>query len=191
MTDSEPTQKPENPYMAFVKGGTSTQKNDEFWERRWQESEKRRDEADLEKKVACVPIEEGGGQLYTNQMTAHPEVPRAYVCLKYLTRAGEETGFECLSDIIVGMDEMKPTELTIILVCPRCMQRGDKHMQDCQLSIRQSNKRFQLVTGKGNPTFVYEDKVYKSAGMIMDMEKFSCPDCNWTAQIHENRVRPD
>ena len=182
---------PENPTLIFVKGGTSTSKNDQLWETRFREAEKRRDEADFERKVSSVPVESGGAKLFTSQLTSHPDVPRAYILVRYLSSAGEDTGLECLADLIVGMDETRPTELTLILVCPGCMSRGDKHMQDCQIQIRQSNKPFVLTTGKGSPTFTYEDEVYKSAGVISDMEAFRCPDCGLRARIDNNCLRPD
>jgi hypothetical protein len=189
--DSNGNGAPENPTLVFVKGGTSTTKNDQLWEARYQEAEKRRDEADFERKVAGVPVESGGGKLFSSQLTSHPDIPRAYILVKYLSSGGEDTGLDCLADLIVGMDESKPTELTLILVCPGCMSRGDKHMQDCQIQIRQSNKGFKLTTGKGDPTFVYEDEVYKSAGVISDMEAFSCPDCGMRARVDNNCLRPD
>lgn len=181
----------EAPSLVFVKGGTSTSKNDQLWETRFQDAEKRRDEADFERKIANVPIESGGAKLYTSQLTSHPDVPRAFILVKYLSPAGEDTGLECLADLIVGMDEARPTELTLILVCPGCMSRGDKHMQDCQIQIRQSNKPFVLTTGKGDPTFTYEDEVYQSAGVISDMEAFNCPDCGLRARVDNNCLRPD
>lgn len=193
----ETTEKPkiENPRLVFVKGGTTTQKSEELYEHRFREAELRRDQADQDRKVSQVPIEQGGARLFTSQLTAHPEVPRAYVLLKYLDRAGSPIivggePVQCCADIIVGMDPSNPTEITLMLVCPRCSQ-GAKHEQDCQIQIRQSNKSFQLTTGRGDPEFWFQGKMFKSAGMIMDCEKFTCPDCTWTAQIHENFVRPD
>ena len=181
----------EAPSLMFVKGGTSTSKNDLLWETRFREAEQRRDEAAFERKVSNVPIESGGAKLYTSQLTSNPEIPRAYILLKYVSPAGQDTGLECLADLIVGMDELRPTELTLIIVCPGCMSRGDKHMQDCQLQIRQSNKSFVLTPGKGDPTFVYEGQVFKSAGLITDMESFSCPDCGFRARVDKNCLRPD
>lgn len=189
---STPEKKPiEAPSLAFVKGGSSTAKNDQMWEARFREAEARRDRQEFERKVASVPIEDGGAQRYSSQMTAHPEVPRAYVRLKYMTAGGDETGVECLADVIIGMDASNPLELTLIIVCPRCAQRGDKHLQDCQLQIRQSNKRFELRTGMGEPTFMYEGSLYKSAGVVTECEKFRCPDCSWSAQINNNKIYSD
>jgi hypothetical protein len=181
---------PKSKGFSFVKGGTSTQKNDELWETRYREAEVRRNVADAERKIGRVPIEKGGARLFTSQMTGHPEVPKAYVLLDYFSRSGERTGLQVLADVIVGIDASLPTELTMVIVCPRCVQ-GAKHQQDCQLQIRQSNKSFELVTGKGNPTFEFEGKIYKSAGVIKYCEKFRCPDCDWTARIENSQVRCD
>lgn len=174
----------------FVRGGTTTSKSEELYERRFQEAEVRRDQAAEDKRLASIPVEAGGAKLLTNQMTNHPEIPKAYILLKYVKSNGEETGIECMGDLIVGMNPMHPTELTLILVCPRCAQ-GQKHLQDCQIQLRQTNKNFTLVTGKGAPTFKFEDRVYKSAGVITESEPGTCPDCSWRFRIVNNTVRPD
>ncbi len=196
MSESNPEAKP-SPAKSerkapdgFVRGGTPTAKSEALYERRFREAEVRRDEAAVEKALASVPIEKGGAQLLTNQMTRHPEIPKAYILLRYVKSNGDQTGVECLGDLIVGMNPALPTELTLILVCPRCAQ-GQKHLQDCQIQIRQSNKHFTLVTGKGDPTFKFENKVYKSAGVITESESCTCPDCSWRFRIVNNTVRPD
>ena len=75
----------------------------------------------------------------------------------------------CLADLIIGADASRPTELTLILVCPRCSQ-GQKHAQDCQLRIRQSNRFFEFVAGKGDPMIEFQGEMFRSAGMIVASE---------------------
>jgi hypothetical protein len=193
---AEPPAEIDGAPMGFVKGGTGTTASEQLYERRYQEAEQRRDEADAEKKVASVPIEKGGGQMHVSQMTQHPEIPKAYIPLTYVNHHGEPiiaNGQEvmCQADLIIGMDPTRPMELTLIIVCPRCAKRGHKHLQDCQLTIRQSNKYFEFKAGMGPPTFVHEGKTFKSAGMIVESEPFTCSDCDWRARISKNRVWPD
>jgi len=176
--------------MVFVRGGgTATSKSESLYERRYQQAEVRRNRAESDKRIASVPIERGGGKLVTNQMTRHPEIPKAFIHLKYVTSSGDETGVEGLGDIIIGQNPAKPMEIMLILVCPRCAQ-GQKRLQDCQMQIRQSQKQMTLTPGKGDRTFVYEDETYKSAGYIKT-ERCKCPDCSWAFRIDNNRVWPD
>lgn len=178
----------------FVRGGgTPTAASQKLFEDRYQESEARRNQLDADKRVASVPIEQGGGQLLTNQLTANPEVPRAFVPLVYVNRRREPImhGTDpvvCKADIIVGMLPDRPTELTVILVCPRCIQQGVKHEQDCQMHLTQRNKRFEFVPCLGPPTFTHNGETFRSAGMILGSERFRCPDCSWAAVIERNQV---
>lgn len=192
----------------FVRGGTPTSKSEQLYEQRFQEAEVRRDEADAERKNA-VQVEAkkdmdkalataaatGKGVEFNNQLTAHSDVPKAYVPLKYCNSRGEQVAISgepvvCCADLIVGVDPSHPQELTIILVCPRCMQEGQKHEQDCQIQIRQSNRNFEFVPGNGEK-FVFQGEMLNKAGTIVESEAFRCPDCNWRARIANNRVLPD
>jgi hypothetical protein len=207
---SEDVPKPVEAPLGFVKGGTGTAASEKLFEERFHDAEERRDQADAERQEAAdaqtvtvpsldgapehdvlMPGHQGGAVMYTSKMTAHPEVPEAYVLLKYLSRTGSETGIECKSEIIVGADPENPLDLCLILVCPRCQANSHKHQQDNQLRIFQSNKHFELVAGKGPPEFVFEGRMYKSAGVITESEPFTCPDCTWRARIENNCVRPD
>ena len=143
--------------MGFVKGGTPTAKSEQLYEQRFQEAEARRDGLDLspEEREAhqrsvqlraqqdmdaalAAAAATGEGVTATSQFTRHPEIPKAYVPLQYVTSKGEPIvigGEEvlCQADLIVGMDSSNPTELTLVFVCPRCVQQGQKHEQDCQI----------------------------------------------------------
>lgn len=201
---------------AFVRGGTPTMKSEALYERRFQEAEKRRDEQAAEegkaervkgysdRKKADVEMAsalnkattKGNGTLFQNQFTRHPEIPKAYVLLEYCHKNGDQVRFEGepvygQADLIVGLDPLFPEELSLILVCPRCVQQGQKHLQDCQMTIRQRNRNFEFRSGLGPPTFVFQGQTYRSAGMIVESEAFHCPDCNWRARISKNRVVPD
>jgi len=176
--------------QGFVRGGTSTSANDKELEKQFWDAEKRRDEAAEERRLASIPIDEGGAKLYTHKLTDNPDVPKAYIFLKYLTASGEDTGERCLADLLVGTGE-DPEEKTLILVCFGCARIGIRHHDQMQLQIQQRNRNFHFAPGAGKPKFIFEGKVYYSAGMIMDSEKFTCPVCGWTAHIDRNRVWPE
>lgn len=204
-TESEPASTtpepaaPEEPAKGFsyvVGGGTGTAKSEAMYEERFHEAERRRDVSDRERAIAQTPIEHGGGQLFTNQMTAHPDIPRGFILLKYVDRHGNQIVINgeptmCCADLIVGLDPERPTELSLMIVCPRCQQQSHKHLQDNQILIRQSNKRFEFRAAMGPATFVYDGKTFRSAGMIIESEAFRCHDCGWRARIDHNRVWPD
>lgn len=211
----EPVKTPE----AFVRNGTTTSKSYEYYKRRFHEAEKRRDEQKREEADAvrvkgysdknksdiasAEAINEatakGTGTLFQNQFTRHPEIPKAYINLKYCDHNGNQVywegeAVEGQADLIVGLDPLKPHELSLIIVCPRCVQKGrdtGKHLQEAQITIRQSHVNFEFKPGLGPPTFVFQGRVYRSAGMIVESEKFRCSHDGWTARIVNNRVIPD
>ena len=184
--------------LGFVKGGTPTSRSEQMFEQRFRDAERRRDlDAAERRKIAVIRANPmiGAGGVFTSQLTSHPEIPKAYVPLIYVDRKGEPIviGGEpvtCQADIIVGMYD-RPNELALVLVCPRCMQLGQKHEQDCQITIRQSNRWFEFRPAMGPQTFMHQGKMYRSAGMIIGSEAFRCPDCDWRAIIDHNRVWPD
>lgn len=179
------------PLMAWVKDGTPTAKSEEKIEREWQQAERRRDELEEDKKVARIPIEHGGGRLFTNRMTSNADIPAAYVLLHYVNSAGRKVPpGECCADVLQE-DFSDPNNLTLILVCRRCIQR--KHADTSQIKIRQSNRYWKLVTGMGPRTFTFDDgwgpKTYHSAGVVVESEKFTCGYCHWRAVIDHNKIR--
>jgi hypothetical protein len=149
-----------------------------------------------ERRIASVPIEEGGGKIFTNRMAASPDEAggaQLYVLLKYLTAHGEDKRqdgdqLECLADVIVGADPGGPAKLSLILVCPQCKERGMPQGQ-AQLRIHQSNRHWELDTRKRGEPFLFEGNVYPSAGEVTS-ERFTCV-CGWAARIDKNRVIPD
>lgn len=190
-TDTEPAPasgKPLSaPLSAFVRGGTGTSKSDAMFAALWKDAEDRRDTEAAAKKIGSVPIDEGGGMLVENPLATPgtEKIPKASLLLTYLTPAGEPTGVQCLADLVMELNG----EVILILVCVGCMRRG-RHMDQCQIQLRQQNKRFTFRAGMGAPFFDFEGRRYKSAGMIVETEKFRCGDCGWTARIDHNNVRP-
>ena len=186
----------EQPMAAFVKDGSHTDASARMFEGRFRAAEVRRDQADQDRAVARTPIEQGGGVMHTHRFTAHPEVPQAVVLLHYVDQYGNKIPpDECVADVIIE-DWTKPNDLTLIIVCPKCAMGGHKHEQDCQLSIRQSNRKWTLIPAVGPKQFVFRQKdhppkVYYSAGTISESEVFTCADCSWRGRIVNNQIRTE
>jgi hypothetical protein len=188
------------PLDMFVRGGTSSSANDKRIAELKFESQRRREVADQERAIAQVPVEQGGGKLFTNKLTDDPDVEQAYVELRFVTARGEpvyHNGEEvkCLADITV----LDADELAIIMVCPSCFSKTNVPLDQCQIRIRQSNKRFELDTSKAGELILWVEgrdilgkaivKPYRSAGLIRECERFQC-DCGWSARIVNNKVYP-
>lgn len=188
----------------FMRGGTRTSAHD-LWEASLTyDEERRRAQDDFDRKAASIPVEQGGAMLYESPLTGSPDVDKAYVMLDLLTSRGEQAydqhgkPTKMLCDItVVNHDTM---ELALIVVCPRCKQNG-RPMSRCELTIRQSNRMWHLDTRTEGELIIVEDvdyytgeKVvenYRSAGKVMDSERFSCGDCGWAAHIDKNRIWPE
>lgn len=190
-------EKPAAPDFYIKGGGTPTSASETLYERRFREAEERREQAARDKAAADVPnTPDHASGVLTNQFTRHPKIPKAFILLKYVDRYGQEIVINgepvaCCADLIVGIEPSRPKELALMLVCPRCQQQSHKHQQDNQILIRQSNKHFEFVSGKGPANFVFQGRRFKSAGMITHSEPFVCHDCGWRARIDHNRVWPD
>lgn len=185
------------PMAAFVRGGTTSARHDQAIAQQTHEAEARRNDADAakERQLARTPLEEGGGVMFGGRLLPSADAEAAVILLVYLSPKGEvryENGdeFQCLADLTV----LEGGELCLILVCPSCMAR--KMPQDqCQLRVRQTNRHFEFTPAGAGALITFDDgygmKAYKSAGTIVESERFSCAQCGWTARIVNNKVRPD
>ncbi len=149
------------------------------------EKEARRAEADKERAIASIPIEQGGGVQYTNRMTDSPEAETAKVLLQYMMPHGREVEFECLGDVTISLTG----ELELILVCPRCISQGVPHGR-AQLKIAQSNKNWELDVRKAGEPILFDGAFYRSAGRVRECPLSRCPDCNWSFKIDDNKLYP-
>jgi len=189
------------PLASFVRGGTPTMAHERAVAEQEADAEKRRDIAAAERRIARVPIEQGGGKIYQTRMTENASVPQAYVLLDYLTARGEPIMYmgqplQCLADIIISGAKIKSggfgihgQEMTLQIVCPQCVSRG-MPMGQAQLTIRQSNKQWELDTSKAGLPLIFMGEAFPSAGRIVECERFSCP-CGWSARIYDNKVRAE
>jgi len=180
------------PATVFVKGGgaTTSWREDMRIKQEEADAERRRDQQDAERRVAAIPVEQGGAKMFTRSEADPQGTPK--VLLRYMTMRGDphyEFGHpvECLADIIVPPDS---SDLVLTIVCPQCKERGIPQGQ-CQLKIQQSNRAWHLDTRKAGELFVFDGQPYYSAGVVMDSERFTCPKCSWSARIHENKIRPE
>lgn len=181
------------PSAVYVKGGGATPSWEETKriQREEADAEKRRDEQDQERRLAQIPVEQGGAKMYTRTAADPNSTPK--VLLKYMTSRGEpryEFGqpVECLADVIVPPDN--PDDLVLTIVCPQCKERGVPQGQ-CQLKIQQSNRSWHLDNRTAGELIVFDGQPYYSAGKIMDSERFTCPKCAWSARIHDSKIRPE
>lgn len=186
------------PLAAFVRGGTTTYRHDMQMKELEADAERRRDDAEAERKIANIPIEQGGGKMYTSYLQPNPDglpVESAYVELIYLTPGGEPAYHEgqpikCLADVNVGMDPLNPMNLTLTLVCQRCKENSVP-LGQCQMRVHQSNRRWHLDTKGAGDLIIFHGKPYRSAGTVMDSERLTCKACGWSVHIDKNRVRPE
>lgn len=172
----------------IVYRGTTTWGHDQQIARETHEAEERRRAADWEKQRVAMD----GAKVWTNKLSEHGQIPKAYVLLAYLTRAGEALydhaePVMCLADVVI-IDPSKPEDLTLILVCPDCKTRLPQ--DHCQIQIRQSNRRWHLDVSTAGELIMFEGTAYRSAGSVMDSERFKCSQCGWQARIDKNRVWP-
>jgi hypothetical protein len=182
------------PMQSFVKGGTHTSQSERLYQERFQDAEKRRDQSDRDKKLASIPVELGGAKLSSHTFTENPDVPKAYVLLRYANRAGAPVApGECLADVIIENWE-KPNDLTIIFVCPGCYTDHHKSAGDCQLKMRMSNRWWNLRPKYGETRWTDPDgqvRIYKLAGDVVESEPFTCPDCGYRGRIANGWLRQE
>lgn len=184
------------PIDVFVRGGTTTSAHDRAEAELTASAEARRAQADAERRSAA----QGQGKLFGG-----PLVPdageQAYVELFYLTAKGEQRyefgePMRCLADVVL----VGPNELCVVLVCPACKERGVP-LDRCQMRVRQSNRAWEFSSKRQGDAIAWVEgvdahgkkivKLYRSAGTVVESEKFSCAQCGWAARIADNKVRPE
>jgi len=181
------------PLGMFVKGGTTSSRHDAHMAAMEADSAKRRAESDAEKKIAKAHAYRGGTQgeiatLMSHEFTDHPEIGKAYVPLMYMSASGKEVDYYGTGDILLVQDPKILNELMVILFCPKCRSNG-LAAGHCLIQVRQSNRHWELDQRTAGELFIDVDgEPQRSAGVIMDSDKFTCARCNWSACIDKNRV---
>jgi len=185
------------PLSILVRYGTTTGKHDRAVAEQLAESRARRAEDDAEKRIAKDHgIQRGDpssvATRYSNQFTDNPEIARAYVPLTYVTRTGREVTHQGVGDIIMVQDPAFENELALILFCPSCIEKAGLPPDQSLVTVRQSNRAWYLDRRTAGELCVFEDgTTFRSAGVVMESELFTCARCSWRARIDHNKVWPD
>lgn len=174
------------PMAMFMKGGrTPTHAHEMAVASAHADSEKRRDVADAERRIASVPIAQGGGKMLGGRLNT-PDPIAAYVLLTYTNERREPLMFrgkpiDCLADIVEA-----DGDLALMIFCLSCKKR-DEPLDHCILRIFQKNRSWHLDTRTSGEMIFFDGALYRSAGTIMDSERFSCV-CGWAAHIDRNQI---
>lgn len=188
--------------MGFVRGGGAvrTAAYQRQIDAEFADAERRRDELLAEKKIASVPIDEGGGKMYTNLLADEGEgqLPEAHVLLEFVNNKGEpiyEYGepLQMVGDIKLTAEQAWPGELMLVFYCPRCKERG-MPLDHCALHARQSHRKWYLDAKTAGELYVFvghgQKEPGRSAGKVMDSERLACPACGWACKIDNNKIWP-
>jgi uncharacterized protein YbaR (Trm112 family) len=122
------------------------------------------------------------------------------VLLEFVNSKGEPEydhghPLQCLADVTVPADPAYDGELMLLLICPKCKERLPA--DHCIIQLRQSNRAWHLDARKAGEVIVWPEwdaaghktiEPHISAGVVMESEKFSCPNCSWRAAIDKNKV---
>ena len=202
-TTSAPPKSPEKkkpigvPMDTFVKFGTTTMAHDKFMAKRKAEEDARRAADDREKRDAREHGLQAGNpgsiaSRYTFGFTDNPGVQKAYVPLEYVTRTGREVTHRGRADIIMVQDPAFEGELMLMLFCPMCIEKRGLDPAHAITHVRQSNRKWELDQRGAGELVVDEDgEAYRTAGVVRDGERFTCPRCSWQARVDNNKVWPD
>lgn len=144
------------------------------------EAEKRR--VELDKKRALAKQKPAEARLYNHSLGGVGS--HAAVVLKVPWKDGStKTWITC--ELSVDEDG-----LTLVIVCPACVFRYNRRMEDSQITMRSWHRRFSLEEfGKGelwvNPVNPAETVLL--AGAIATHEPQTCPVCHYKFQIERSR----
>lgn len=160
--------------LSIVRNRTTTQKHDEMKARERADAERRR--AELDQKRALTK-KERGAKLHTHALggtQTHPSI-----VVKLIHKDGSTADFETC-ELSVDIDGF-----TLILVCPVCLFRHNRPMDDCQITLRSWHRRFELVRTHEGKTWVNDkpppgmpNDVVLLAGAIQTVDVQTCPVCS-------------
>lgn len=177
-----------NRLQLLVRGGTTSSAYDKELQQRMADAEVRRAEADADRKVAQVPIEQGGGLLFENKLADPLTGPR--VLIKYVGKT-KEVLMEQLCELVA--DELTGDHM-LIFVCPECFRRGVPS-QFAQCHVRSKHRQWHLdlreagqVKAARNSDSIGGIEYYTHAGNIMDTDVLRCDgvNCGCSFKIDKN-----
>lgn len=174
--------------QVLVRGGTTTSAFDKELAQRKADAEVRRAEADADKKIGQVPIEQGGGLVFEHKLADPMTGPR--VLIKYVG-AGKDVLMEQLCELVE--DETSGDNL-FIFVCPECFRRGIPS-GFCQCHARSKHRAWHVDKRTAGQVLAAKNsdahggiEYYTSAGEIMDTDVLRCDNtnCGCSFKIHRN-----
>ena len=173
------------PVAMFMKGGTPTHAHQMMVAASHADAERRRDVAAAERRIASVPLDQGGGKILGGRIS-DPQRSAAYVLLTYCNQKREPLMFrgqplQCLADIMTVGDD-----LALMIFCLACKKRGEP-LDHSIMRILRKNRSWHLDTRTTGELIVFDGAVYRSAGTIQESERFECV-CGWAARIDRNQI---
>lgn len=198
--------------MGFVKGGTTSAREDERVAALHADTHRRRAMEDSRFRAARAhaphdlkQLRNTGISARMNQMSLGGADSHAMVVLGLKHKKDNQILDWITCEISVQGAEAD-AELLLIICCPQCVFRHGRHPQDSQLTIRQSNRKFYLdqrtrnerqpnaklgfCAGEPwvNPSD--PDEVITVAGMVTTEDWIKCPNlgCSWEFKIDDSVV---
>jgi hypothetical protein len=169
MSDDKPST-PKAP-VTIMKGGTLSSDYERLIQAKKREAELRRAQSDAERKIASVPITQGGGLLREMDMGT----PRRNLVgvVQLVNTANTHERFMQV-DIVDGESNGQVVR-TLVLVCPLCVERG-LPMDQAQISIRDDHRKWYLDERTRGTVFTdpVTFQVYPLAGTIVGPGPYRC-----------------
>ena len=168
-------------HLNIVHNPTTTLLHDQLKAKEHAESEKRRSEQDARRAIAKANPEQA--KLYSHSLGGIGT--HAAVVVKIPHKDGSTVSF-MTCELSVDADG-----LTLIIVCPSCLFRHGRKMDQAQLTIRSWHRNFTLdAHGRGelwvNPENPSETVML--AGTIETHGPVSCPDCHFRFELEKSRL---
>jgi hypothetical protein len=179
------------PLEMFVKGGTTTS----AWDREKQEQYARSDalRAHQDRQYDAIHSAQDKPNIAAG-MLSHELLGRGNpkVVIEYVY-GDSALNRECLAELCMApkVDNPDESEMVLVLVCPRCLQRTGRQ-DDSQLVIRESHRKFWLDdTKKGTWLNGVDGSVHPIAGTITLADRVKCPalGCTWAFRIDDSKLR--
>ncbi len=168
-----PVRDPRVPFapVVIMKNGTTSSAFDKEVHRASVDAERRRQEQDADRQAASVGIEQGGAVRKTLDMGLPGNHPVAVLWCP--TRDGSRERF-MVCDLVDGEADGEVI-LTLVMICPRCMDRGVP-MDQAQMSIRTNHRVWYLDTKTKGLPFRDPDtqELHILAGTITGPGPYTC-----------------
>ncbi len=208
--DAKPAPKaaPQIPQASWVRGGgaTTSGKHDRWMTARQVDAESRRNEE--AKKFKLARDNPNQAKMRQKKMGGRKEHPCAVLGIKHPKDGTMEDWMIC--EIVdespepAPGEEAAPSDLLLIMQCPRCIRKYHRPPDDTIMHIRQSHRMWHLdqrtkSERKPNPllnycagdVFIAPDESKEAvvvAGMITTDDWCKCPLCAWTFKISDSVV---